>query len=229
MTDREATPSLADVLKVAMEGFGRGLHVAMPGVVETYDETTQKADIKPQVQQLVIDLDGNEELLELPVVPNVPVVFPRGGGYFVSFPLQKGDQVLLVICDRELNTWKSVGGDPEPKDPRQHALPDAVAIPGCYPFTDSLSEAHADNMALGKDGGAQIHVKDNGEIHIGSESASDAAAKASVVDSRLDALESFAGSHTHPYIPGTQPPSSTSPASGAPSGGTTASDVVKVD
>lgn len=227
MTDRETTPGLAEVIKVAMESFGRAMHVAMPGVVETYDAAEQKAHVKPQVQRLTIDPDGNEELLELPVVPNVPVVFPRGGGCFVSFPLAAGDQVILLVCDRELNTWKSNGGDAQPADPRSHSLPDAVAIPGGYPFSSPLSDAHASNMVMGKDGGAQVHVKGNGEIHIGSENAADAASKASIVDSRLDALESFAGTHVHTGV--TPGGGSSGVAAGAPSGSSTASTVVLID
>lgn len=168
MTDRGSTPSLAEVLQAALDNIKAQLHVAMPGTVVSYDEASQKANVQPQIKSLIIDQDGNEELLSLPELPSVPVVFPRGGGFFVSFPLQPGDQVLLVICDREINVWKSKGGDVSPQDPRTHHLADAVAIPGCYPFTDVLADAHASNMVLGKDGGAQVHIKTNGQVHIGS-------------------------------------------------------------
>lgn len=176
MTDRESTPSLAEVLQVAFDSLAGQVHVAMPGTVVSYDEAAQKASVQPQVQRLVVDQDGNEELLSLPELPSVPVVFPRGGGFFVSFPLQAGDQVLLVVCDRELNVWKSKGGDAAPQDPRMHHVADAVAIPGCYPFNDALADAHASNMVVGKDEGAQIHIKSDA-IHIGSESASANAAR----------------------------------------------------
>jgi hypothetical protein len=168
VTDRGSTPSLAEVLQAALDNIKAQLHVAMPGTVVSYDEASQKANVQPQIKSLIIDQDGNEELLSLPELPSVPVVFPRGGGFFVSFPLQPGDQVLLVICDREINVWKSKGGDVSPQDPRTHHLADAVAIPGCYPFTDVLADAHASNMVLGKDGGAQVHIKTNGQVHIGS-------------------------------------------------------------
>jgi hypothetical protein len=171
VTDKGSTPSLAEVLQAALDNIKAQLHVAMPGTVVSYDEASQKANVQPQIKSLIIDQEGNEELLSLPELPSVPVVFPRGGGFFVSFPLQPGDQVLLVICDRELNVWKSKGGDVSPQDPRTHHLADAVAIPGCYPFTDVLADAHASNMVLGKDGGAQVHIKTNGQVHIGSENA----------------------------------------------------------
>jgi hypothetical protein len=171
VTDKGSTPSLAEVLQAALDNTKAQLHVAMPGTVVSYDEAAQKANVQPQVKSLIIDQDGNEELLSLPELPSVPVVFPRGGGFFVSFPLQPGDQVLLVICDRELNLWKSKGGDTSPQDPRTHHIADAVAIPGCYPFTEVLADAHASDMVLGKDGGAQVHIKTNGQIHVGSENA----------------------------------------------------------
>lgn len=177
MTDKGSTPSLAEVLQAAMDSLKGQIHVAMPGIVVSYDEAEQKANVQPQVKQLTIDQDGNEELLSLPELRSVPVVFPRGGGFFVSFPLQAGDQVLIVICDRELNIWKSKGGDASPQDPRMHYIADAVAIPGCYPFNNVLADAHASNMVLGKDGGgAQVHIKAD-EIDLYEENPDDFLAK----------------------------------------------------
>jgi hypothetical protein len=194
---------LAEVLQAALDSFRGQLHVAMPGIVVSYDEAKQKANVQPQVKSLIIDQDGNEESLSLPELPSVPVVFPRGGGFFVSFPLQPGDQVLLVVCDRELNVWKSKGGNTTPQDPRTHHLADAVAIPGCYPFTDVLADAHASNMVLGKDGGAQVHVKAD-EIDLYEENAADFVALATdvkgeldAVKADLDALKTALAAHTH--------------------------------
>jgi hypothetical protein len=208
VTDKGSTPSLAEVLQAALDSFKGQLHVAMPGIVVSYDEAKQKANVQPQVKSLIIDQDGNEESLSLPELPSVPVVFPRGGGFFVSFPLQPGDQVLLVICDRELNVWKSKGGDMSPQDPRTHHLADAVAIPGCYPFADVLTDAHASNMVLGKDGGAQVHVKTD-EIDLYEENAADFVALATDVKSEIEALRNAVNSnvaifnaHTHLYLPG---------------------------
>jgi len=166
MTDRETTPRLEEVLRAAMEAFAAGLFVACPGEIVSYDSSKQLADVKPQVKQLIVDLDGNEELLDLPVVPSVPVGFPRGGGFFMSLPMAVGDQVLLVFCDREINTWKSKGGNVDAADPRNHALSDAVAIPGCWPISGALSGSLGSHMVLGKEGSTLIYVKD-GEIALG--------------------------------------------------------------
>lgn len=188
MTDKGSTPSLAEVIQAALEGLKGQIHVAMPASVVSYDEAKQKANVQPQVKKLTIDQDGNEELLSLPELRSVPVVFPRGGGFFMSFPLQAGDQVLLVVCDRELNVWKDTGGDATPQDPRMHYIADVVAIPGCYPFNDVLSDAHASNMVLGRDGGAQVHVKAD-EIDLYEEDADDYLAKKTETKSNDDALK----------------------------------------
>ena len=158
------TPELAEVVKAAIaEGFS-GLHVAMPGKVEKYDPILQKADVKPLIQRPVVARDGTESLEPLPVIPEVPVCFPRGGGFFCSFPLAKGDNVLLVFCDLSTDAFAYSTGsvDTDPVDLRQHDLTDAVAIPGFYPFPKAIKSLIGEGAAFGSETGAQVRAKGDG-------------------------------------------------------------------
>lgn len=183
MTARDLT--LAELLRNAMQARASEIHVALPARVESYDAAKQTIDAKPLVKRVVESEDG--ELAEsLPVVPNVPVAFPRSGGFFVSFPIKKGDTVLLVFCERSIDEWRSRGAESEPQDLRMHDLSDAVAIPGVYADGDALADAHEDNMVLGEDGGTQIHIKpSSGEIHLGSENAAEFVALADKTDTEI--------------------------------------------
>lgn len=74
--------------------------------------------------------------------------------------------------------------------------------------------------------GERVYLDDSGDIvNLGAKSAADFVAKASVTDGRLDALESFAASHTHGGV--TAGAAFTAVAVGAPSGSTTATTKVK--
>ena len=165
--------------------------------------------------------------------------FDRGGGFFVSYPLKKGDHVLLVFSERSIDQFmaqdKNDPSDPatDPLDDRRFNLSDAVAYPGFYPDSKDLKDVDPQNMVIGMDGGVQIHFKPNGEIHIGSKDAADALAKASLVDARVDTLQAAHDGHTHittATIGAGPAPGIISP-TGAPVGplATTASDVVKSD
>ncbi|SQC91535.1 Mu-like prophage protein gp45 [Cedecea neteri] len=65
-----------------------------------------------------------------PLLVDVPVVFPHGGGCSLTFPLKKGDECLVIFADRAIDFWWQSGGIQEPVDARQHSLSDAFVLPG---------------------------------------------------------------------------------------------------
>lgn len=148
-------PSLGEWFNGAAEILKGKIRGAMPGRVEKYDAAKQFAKVKPLLQALQRNADGSTTSVSLPVVNNVPVLFPQGGGLQLRLPVAKGDIVLLVFCDRSLDKWKSKGGEVDPVDLRQHHLSDAVAIAG---LPDPASSAPS----------AAIEIKSDGSVMVGS-------------------------------------------------------------
>lgn len=164
-------PTLEEVLRETFGAMSRTMHVALPGIVQTYDSENNRADIQPAVRDLVPTVEGGALNEQLPVLPNVPIVFPRAGGYFITFPINPGDMVTLVFHERSIEKWAAgeSGQVVAPDDFRTHDLSDAVAFPGGYPFSASVSESGFDqHMVLGREGGSTIHIKPDGEVHLGS-------------------------------------------------------------
>lgn len=162
------SPGLEEVLRAAVHQGLMDVHTALPGRVERYDPDKQKADVKPLLMRTVIHDDGTELSEALPVIPDVPVMFPRGGGFFISFPVEQGDFVLLVFCERSIDKYLAgYGTDTDPVDLRMHDLSDAVAIPAFYPFAKAISDASGTDLVLGQDNaGAQIAIKTGGKVEI---------------------------------------------------------------
>ena len=105
------------------------LKVAMPGVIESFDPDSVTASIRPAIK----GYDGGKEddgWIELPLLVDVPVIFPRGGGCTLTFPVKAGDECLVIFSDRCIDFWWQNGGIQEPVDPRMHDLSDAFAIVG---------------------------------------------------------------------------------------------------
>lgn len=71
---------------------------------------------------------------------------------------------------------------------RMHHIGSAVFYPGLWDETQALTEAHADNLVVGVEGGPQIHIKPNGEVHLGGEAAADWVALAAKVGTELNAI-----------------------------------------
>lgn len=222
------SPSLEEVLRAALDNRLLGVHTALPARVESYDAVSQKINAKPLVRSLTPTADGGEINESVPIITDVPVVFPRAGGFFISLPVQEGDHVLLIFNERSVDKFiAGDGSEVDPIDPRDHDLSDAVALVGFYPFSKSLADAISANLVLGKEAGTQVHIKD-GEIDLGSENAADFVAQAAKVLTELTAIVNGFNSHAHGGVttgPGTSGP----PAPLLVAPGSVAAAVVKAD
>lgn len=192
------TPTLAQVVNRATERALCNARTALPGRVERYDAAAGVVDVKPLLFDTIEADDGTETPTPLQVIANVPIVFPGAGSFVLTFPVQRGDFVLLVFADRSLDRWTGTSGaDVDPVDPRRHNLSDAIAIPGLRPRAWSNAAGNTDHATIGQDGGLRVHLKP-ATVEVG-DGAADAAALASNVESRLRALEAqfTATGHTH--------------------------------
>lgn len=188
------TPTLAEVLRSAVEYHLQDLFTAMPGIVDKYSALKQRADIQPAIMRRQESSDGGEILESLPVLPNVPILWPRAGGFFMHMPLAKGNPVLLIFSQRSID--KYVNGDSaeetDPDDFLLHDISSAIAIPGVYPFADDLEPIEVDPNALvmGKQGGCYVQVKED-IVSLGKTDADEFLARA---DRTLDSIQGVADS-----------------------------------
>ncbi len=106
------------------------LRVAMPGIIQSFDADTVTCTVLPAIKGNDSGVSGDRESADLPLLVDVPVIFPRGGGCTLTFPIKAGDECLLIFSDRCIDFWWQNGGVQEPVDSRQHDLSDAFAIIG---------------------------------------------------------------------------------------------------
>ena len=178
-------PSLAEVIGGAISSQLADARVCLPGRVKSYDGSKQTAEIIPVIRG-VIGTEGGETLLEdLPVLPNVPVCWMRGGGYSLQFPLNAGDHGLVVFSDASPALWRSTGDISEPGDLRMHDLSFGFFIPCCAPDAQALPSA---GSAAVLDGPTEIRVGSMAAMFV---------AHAAKVDSALAAIVAAFNAHTH--------------------------------
>ncbi|HEN3645334.1 TPA: Gp138 family membrane-puncturing spike protein [Yersinia enterocolitica] len=116
---------LAETLRTLQSSVSSQLRVSMPGIVQSFDADSVTCDI-----QIGIKGESGGESTNLSVLTSVPVIFPRGGGVIMTFPIKSGDECLLVFGDRCIDFWHQSGDIQETVDERQHDLSDAFAIIG---------------------------------------------------------------------------------------------------
>ncbi len=211
------TPTLAEVLTSALDARLDRVHTSLPAKVLSYNATKQMVDVSPLIKTRFFDETGAPIVEALPVVTNVPVIFPGSGSFGLTFPVTTGDIVLLIFAESSLDKWKSQGGTVDPLDHRKHDLSDAVAIVGLRPLPNVLH-----------------NVPDSNFITLGSDSGlSDFVALAAKTNARLANLEAAMNSHAHASfgapatpIPGVLPVETITPGTGIV--GSVGSAVVKI-
>ena len=161
------SPNLAEVIRQAIEYRLADVHTSIPGRVEKIDTETQTVDVKPLIKRQYANPDGSEVIESLPVIPRIPLSFPRAGKYYITWPIKKGDLVELVFTESSRDNYKAGSGkEIEPDDFRRFDLSDAYAIPGAYPESKAIRNFDAENLSLGVDGGATIVIKEDGNISV---------------------------------------------------------------
>lgn len=106
------------------------VHTALPAIIISFDANKRTVSAQPTIQRVFSEGEGKAGADNLPPCVDVPVVFPMGGGYELTFPINKGDECLLIFAERCIDSWFETGRPSEPADFRQHDLSDAFAIVG---------------------------------------------------------------------------------------------------
>lgn len=129
------------------------LKVAMPGVIESFDPDSVTASVRPAIKGYEADA-AEDGWIELPLLVDVPVIFPHGGGCTLTFPVSAGDECLLIFADRCIDFWWQNGGIQKPIDPRMHDLSDGFAIVGPQSQAHKISGISTTAAQLRTDDGA---------------------------------------------------------------------------
>ncbi|SSG07753.1 putative bacteriophage protein [Klebsiella pneumoniae] len=154
----QADAQLAQAIMSAMR-------VAMPGIIQSFDPDAVTAVVQPAIKGAEQDESGAEVSVNLPLLVDVPVVFPRGGGCTLTFPVKAGDECLVIFADRCIDFWWQSGGIQEPVDERMHDLSDAFCIVGPQSQAKKISGISTTGAQLRTDdGSAFIEVAAGGDI-----------------------------------------------------------------
>jgi hypothetical protein len=171
-----------ETINAAIKQFQAELNTCLPARIENYNHAAQSASVQPLLDRRLLTSDGSEPEA-LPIIPSVPVVWPRSGGASLTFPVRTGDTCLLVFSQRSLDRWKAEGGQVTPDDGRKHALADAVAIMGVQALEGGDYPADNDNVRLLYNG-CQLVLNGDDKLAMGN----DKAELLDLFDQLLDAL-----------------------------------------
>lgn len=193
MTAPTSQPDAHSNTREAARAATAVVNVCLPATVVSYDHTTQVATVKvvPKFRRKDPGKGNQAVAYDPPDLPGVPVAFPGGGDYSITWPLQPGDTGRIVVCDRSLDEWKATGAArTEPQDQRRHNLSDAIFVPDLR-----SPKAPREGDALQPDGmvvrATTKVVVDCPDVRLGSNSATKGVALGPDVHTQLLAIKSL--------------------------------------
>jgi hypothetical protein len=148
-------------INAALEAQRNSLNTSLPGIVKSYDPDTQTVQVRPAIQRIFREMGA----VELPLLVDVPVHFPRGGNFVLTFPIAKGDECLLSFSQRCIDFWWAKGGVQLPAELRTHDLSDAFACVGYSSKPRVVANASTDSVELRTlDGAAKVSIDGGNNI-----------------------------------------------------------------
>ena len=133
----------------------------MTGTIKSFDPETQTASIQPDYKP-----KHNGESIDMPVLEEVPVRFPRAGGFIITSPVREGDKVTLRPQMRSSEEFHTGGDDTPEKDTRSFALSDMEAfLDGGEALTDPISDFNSNNFEIrSADGKFKMEMSEDGKF-----------------------------------------------------------------
>lgn len=188
MSDRST--SLQEVINAAVENGRRSLYTCAPARVVKWEPSSQRANCQILVQHVTPeDEEGNRVVASWPVVTGVPVQFPGAGGYRLTVPVSDGSggtdatTGLLIWSHLSLDKWLTGNGrEVDPEFDHDHALNDAIFVPGLMPFGAPWQSMPTDSASFGSDsdGNGRVHCKTS-EVLLGDGATKEVARKGDAV------------------------------------------------
>jgi len=134
-----------DVLQKFFDSRMENIHTCIPGRIESYEgHSSRKASIKPLVR---LKTESGEDV-DLPVINDVPVIFPSSQQFQILYPLQKNDSCLLFFTETGIGNYLAgTGQEVNADDKSRFSLTDAVAVPGLWTFKNAPTNTNSIELA----------------------------------------------------------------------------------
>lgn len=156
MDFRERLNDPQEAVRAALDGHQSQVWTAIPGIVQTVDLTKSTVTVQPAIQAQEVSPQGKRTNVNIPLLQDVPIHFPSGGGYTATFPVKAGDEVLVIFAARCIDNWWQEGGVQPQFERRMHDLSDGFAIPKVWSQKTKLDNISTTTAQLRSDDGKRF-------------------------------------------------------------------------
>lgn len=154
-------------IRLALESAQAQIWTALPGIISGVDLAKQTVSVQPSVQGTTTNPDGSSNNVNMPVLVDVPIVWPKAGGFALTFPVVAGDEVLVVFSSRCIDSWWQSGGVGAPAEARMHDLSDGFAILAPSSQSKKYNNVSSANVQLRDEAGTTyVELAPGGKVKV---------------------------------------------------------------
>jgi hypothetical protein len=147
-----------EVLAAIAEAERREINTTADGKIVSYDRATQRGEV-----QVNLERKFGDKTLKAPVLEEIKIAMPGGGGFISHYDLKAGDPVTVAFRQRNTDKSQTEGGDADGAPGRMHDLSDAIAYPGGGEDSKVATNMPAGGAHYGKsDGKKGMQVRADG-------------------------------------------------------------------
>lgn len=137
-------PSLKDLLDLLQKQIMLTLNCHHIGTVQSFDATKQTATVTINYKKTYFQLNPatglyDPILKDYPILADCPVIALGGGAAALTFPIQAGDECLVLFNDRSLDNWFQGGTGSAVATPRLHSFSDGIILVGLRSLPNALT------------------------------------------------------------------------------------------
>ncbi|EPT6108492.1 Gp138 family membrane-puncturing spike protein [Escherichia coli] len=164
-----------EIFDLNYERAKSGLRVSLPGTIKSFDPESVTCEVELSTFGLSATAKRGSTSVDriksedgyYPVIQDIPVIFPRGGGCTLTFPVKAGDECLVIFSDRCIDFWWQNGETQNTSRTRSHSFSDAFVIPGPQSQAKKISSISTSAAQLRTDdGSAFVEVAADGAVTI---------------------------------------------------------------
>lgn len=164
-------PSLKDLLTYYKKLTKLEINCHHIGTITSFSPTFQTAQATINYTKTFLKVDAIGDTTVTPTnyaqLIDCPVISLGGGGGALTFPIEAGDECLVLFNDRDFDNWFNGSSNSAPSTPRTHAFADAIILVGIRSLANVLISYDTDAVALRYQGNTIKIYSNRIEISVG--------------------------------------------------------------
>lgn len=163
-------PNLRDLLNLFKKEIFLDINCHHVGTIESFDPATQTATVTIGYKKTYFVSDEVKgfvpKLVDYPVIAECPVLFLGGSDFCMTFPVEQGDECLLIFNDRDFDIFLTGNKNAANPTPRAHSFADAIALVGIRSVNNIIPAFNSQYAAISTKSGEVFVGVNNDRVRL---------------------------------------------------------------